>query len=99
MSTLDQDTVRHALQRLEGWQLEDQAIVREWRFASFRDAIDFLNEVADLADEADHHPDLWNSYATVRVRLTSHDVGGVSQRDLDLAARIDEVARQAATGT
>jgi 4a-hydroxytetrahydrobiopterin dehydratase len=92
MATLDHDTVRHALEGLEGWQLEDDAIVREWRFASFRDAIAFINRVADLADEADHHPDLWNSYATVRIRLTSHDVGGVSRRDLDLAASIDEVA-------
>jgi 4a-hydroxytetrahydrobiopterin dehydratase len=92
MATLDHDTVRHALEGLEGWQLEDDAIVREWRFASFRDAIAFINRVADLVGEADHHPDLWNSYATVRIRLTSHDVGGVSQRDLDLAARIDEVA-------
>jgi 4a-hydroxytetrahydrobiopterin dehydratase len=92
MATLDHDTVRHALERLEGWQLEDDAIVREWRFASFGAAIAFINRVAALAEEADHHPDLWNSYATVRVRLTSHDVGGVSQRDLDLAARIDGVA-------
>jgi 4a-hydroxytetrahydrobiopterin dehydratase len=91
MTTLDHDTVRDALQGLGGWQLEDDAIVREWRFESFRAAIAFLNRVADLAEEADHHPDLWNSYATVRIRLTSHDVGGVSQRDLDLAARIDQV--------
>jgi 4a-hydroxytetrahydrobiopterin dehydratase len=93
MSTLDTATVRAALADLGGWQLEDDAIVREWRFDGFRAAISFVNEVADLAEEADHHPDLWNSYATVRVRLTSHDVGGVSQRDLDLAARIDELTR------
>jgi 4a-hydroxytetrahydrobiopterin dehydratase len=92
MTTLDHDTIAHALADLEGWQLDDDAIVREWRFDGFRDAIAFIGRVADLADEADHHPELWNSYATVRIRLTSHDVGGVSQRDLDLAARIDEVA-------
>jgi 4a-hydroxytetrahydrobiopterin dehydratase len=92
MTTLDRETVRHALEGLEGWQLEDDAIVREWRFESFGAAIAFINRVAGLAEEADHHPDLWNSYATVRVRLTSHDVGGVSQRDLDLAARIDGVS-------
>jgi 4a-hydroxytetrahydrobiopterin dehydratase len=97
MATLDHDTVRHALLRLEGWQLEDAAIVREWRFPTFRAAIAFLVQVADLAEEADHHPELWNSYATVRIRLTSHDVGGVSQRDLDLAAGIDQIAREAAT--
>jgi 4a-hydroxytetrahydrobiopterin dehydratase len=92
MTTLDHDTIARALADLEGWQLDDDAIVREWRFDGFRDAIAFIGRVADLADEADHHPELWNSYATVRIRLTSHDVGGVSQRDLDLAARIDEVA-------
>jgi 4a-hydroxytetrahydrobiopterin dehydratase len=89
MATLDPATVRAALEDLEGWQLEGDAIVREWRFDGFRAAITFLNQVADLAEEVDHHPDLWNSYATVRVRLTSHDVGGVSERDLAMARRID----------
>jgi 4a-hydroxytetrahydrobiopterin dehydratase len=92
MATLDHDTVRSALEGLEGWQLEDDAIVREWRFGSFGDAIAFINRVAAIAEDVDHHPDIWNSYATVRIRLTSHDVGGVSQRDLDLAGRIDAVA-------
>jgi 4a-hydroxytetrahydrobiopterin dehydratase len=92
MTTLDHDTVRSALEGLEGWQLEDDAIVREWRFGSFGDAIAFINRVAAIAEDVDHHPDIWNSYATVRIRLTSHDVGGVSQRDLDLAGRIDAVA-------
>jgi 4a-hydroxytetrahydrobiopterin dehydratase len=92
MATLDHDTVRNALVDLEGWQLEDDAIVREWRHDSFAAAIAFINRVAAIAEEADHHPDIWNSYATVRIRLTSHDVGGVSRRDLDLAARIDAVA-------
>jgi 4a-hydroxytetrahydrobiopterin dehydratase len=92
MTTLDHDTVRRALEDLEGWRFEGDAIVREWRFDSFRAAIAFINRVAAIAEEADHHPDIWNSYATVSIRLTSHDVGGVSQRDLDAARRIDEVA-------
>jgi 4a-hydroxytetrahydrobiopterin dehydratase len=73
--------------------------VREWRHESFGAAIAFINRVAEIAEDADHHPDIWNSYATVRIRLTSHDVGGVSQRDLDLAGRIDAARRQPLTCT
>jgi 4a-hydroxytetrahydrobiopterin dehydratase len=91
MSTLEPDTIRAALADLDGWELGDGEIVRELRFDGFRAAIDFINRVADLADEANHHPELTNVYSRVRVALSSHDVGGVTDRDLDLARAIDEV--------
>lgn len=89
MDTLDTTTIRTALADLDGWQLDDDAIRRELTFDGFRDAIDFIVRIADLADEANHHPELTNVYNRVEVVLTSHDVGGVTQRDLDLAAAID----------
>jgi 4a-hydroxytetrahydrobiopterin dehydratase len=91
MSTLDTDTIRERLADLDGWELDDDHITRGWTFADFRSAIGFINRVADLADQADHHPDLHNSYTSVRISLTTHSEGGVTERDLDLAARIDEV--------
>lgn len=91
MSTLDTDTIRERLANLDGWELDGNQIVREWTFADFRAAVDFINRVADLADDAEHHPDLYNSYTTVRIGLTSHSEGGVTDKDLALAARIDSV--------
>ena len=91
MSTFDTDTIRERLADLDGWEHEDDHITREWTFPDFRSAIGFINRVADLADQADHHPDLYNSYTSVRISLTTHSEGGVTGRDLDLAARIDEV--------
>lgn len=92
MSTLDHDAVRARLADLDGWELAGDAIRREFTFDGFRDAIDFINRVADLADEADHHPELTNVYASVTIVLTSHDAGGVTEKDLALAAAIDQVA-------
>ncbi len=89
MGTLDETTVRTALADLDGWESTGDAIRRELTFDGFRDAIDFIVRIADLADEADHHPELRNVYNNVEVVLTSHDAGGITQRDLDLAAAID----------
>lgn len=89
MDTLDATTIRTALADLDGWELDGDAIRRELTFDGFRDAIDFIVRIADLADEANHHPELTNVYNRVEVVLTSHDAGGVTQRDLDLAAAID----------
>lgn len=92
MSTLDTDTIRERLRALDGWELQGDQIRRELRFDTFMDAVGFINRVAELADEANHHPDLHNSYTSVTVSLTTHSEGGVTERDLDLAARIDGVA-------
>jgi 4a-hydroxytetrahydrobiopterin dehydratase len=91
MSLLDHDTVRAALAELDGWELEADAIRRELQFEGFREAIAFINRVADLADAADHHPELTNVYSTVTIVLTTHDAGGVTAKDLDLARAIDAV--------
>jgi 4a-hydroxytetrahydrobiopterin dehydratase len=91
MSLLDHDTVHDALAELDGWELDGNAIRRELRFDGFRDAIAFINRVADLADAADHHPELTNVYANVTIVLTTHDAGGVTEKDLDLARAIDAV--------
>jgi 4a-hydroxytetrahydrobiopterin dehydratase len=88
----DDATVERELRTLDGdWGRDGDALVRELEFAGFREAIDFIVRVADLAEEADHHPELTNVYARVTVRLTSHDVGGITDRDLRLARAIDGV--------
>jgi 4a-hydroxytetrahydrobiopterin dehydratase len=86
---LEDAEVDQVLRALDGWQRDGDALVRELTFPSFRDAIDFVVRVADLAEEADHHPELTNVYDRVTVRLTSHDVGAITDRDADLARAID----------
>lgn len=88
MPLLEPDAIDDALERLDGWTRDGAEIARTFRCDDFAKAIAFINRIAELADEADHHPELRNIYDTVEVRLTSHDAGGVTERDLDLARSI-----------
>jgi 4a-hydroxytetrahydrobiopterin dehydratase len=96
MDILDGATIDAELQALDGWQHEGDAIVRQLRLPTFRAAIDLIVRIADLADAADHHPELTNVYWNLGIRLTTHDAGGVTRRDLELAREIDVVVAEAA---
>ena len=91
MDILDDATIDRELAGLDGWRREDGAILRDLRFESFMAAIAFIDRVAVVAEEADHHPELTNVYWNVGIRLTTHDAGGVTERDLALARAIDAV--------
>lgn len=75
------------------WRREGDAIVREWELEDFSQAMELVNRVADAAEAANHHPDIhlhgWNK---VRLELSTHSEGGLTQGDFDMAARIDELA-------
>ena len=75
-----------------GWSREQNrdAITREFIFPDFNRAFAFMTQVALAAEKADHHPEWFNVYNKVRVTLTTHDAGGVTQKDLDLARFADE---------
>ena len=75
-----------------GWELVDGALHRELVFADFVEAFGFMSSVALVAQGLDHHPDWSNSWNRVVVDLSSHDVGRVTERDVQLARRIDELA-------
>lgn len=83
--------VQRAIVELPEWRVEDGKLVREWKFADFSAAFGFLSRVALLAEKSNHHPEIFNSYANVRLELVSHDAGGVTQRDLDMAKAIGEL--------
>lgn len=95
MTLLDPAAVDAALAGLDGWRREGDALVRDLRFASFMAAIRFITRVADLAEAADHHPELSNVYWNVGIRLTTHDAGGITDRDVALARAIDGVVAEA----
>jgi 4a-hydroxytetrahydrobiopterin dehydratase len=92
MDTLDTTTIDAALTELQGWERDGDTIRREYQLEGFREAIDLIVRIADLADAANHHPELTNVYSKLTVVLTTHDAGGITQKDLDLAAAIEAVA-------
>jgi 4a-hydroxytetrahydrobiopterin dehydratase len=95
MTDLDATALVAALRQLPGWAQEGKALVRTFRRRDWRDAIALVNAVADEAERRDHHPDISISgYRNVTFRLTSHDSGGITKRDINLAKRIDELAAQ-----
>lgn len=90
-----QIAVETALESLPLWQKADEArpaIKRELRFADFNTAFGFMARVAIEAEKSDHHPEWFNVYNRVEILLTTHDAGGVTERDLKLAAFIDAAA-------
>ena len=89
---LPEDELSAALKKLPEWELEGTAICRSIEFEEFMDAIDFVNLVAEVAEDAQHHPEIDIRHAKVDLRLTTHDVGGVTELDLELAQRIDHLA-------
>ena len=92
MAKLSPDEIHSALQQLPEWQLSGSAITRTFEFSDFMQAMDFVNQVARAAEEANHHPDITINYNKVTMQLSSHDSGGVTQRDVRMAARISEIA-------
>ncbi len=81
--------IRDRLREVPRWTRARNAISRTWTFDDFRPALAFINRVGGLAEAANHHPDIYNSWATVRLTLTTHDAGGLTVRDFDLAKAID----------
>lgn len=81
-----------AAKNLANWTLLEGRLRREFVFADFSAAFAFMTRVALAAEKANHHPDWSNSWSKVVIELTSHDVGGLTQRDFDLALAIDELA-------
>lgn len=72
-----------------GWKFRDDSLRKTYQLPGFRDSIVFVNRIATIADELDHHPDILVRYDRVTLTLWSHDAGGVTKRDLALADRID----------
>lgn len=85
------DVLRAALSRSSEWELEGECIVRGWEFEGFGEAMAFVNAVADVAELANHHPDILIRYNKVKLMLSTHELGGVTEADLEMAGRIDRL--------
>jgi 4a-hydroxytetrahydrobiopterin dehydratase len=83
--------IEEALRSLPSWSRDGNAISREFKFGSFREAISFIVRISFEAEQRDHHPELANVYNRVTVRLSTHDAGGITEKDFDLARAIDAI--------
>ena len=92
MARLSEDEITAGLAGLPGWERRDDEIQKTFELASFPDAVAFVTRVGFLAEKANHHPDLDVRWRKVRVGLSTHDEGGITDRDLGLAGEIESVA-------
>lgn len=95
-ATLTVRQLTAALKTLSGWKHSAGAIQKEFKFADFSAAFAFMVRVALAAEKRNHHPDWSNSYNRVEVRLSTHDAGGVTALDIELAAEMDRLAGEIA---
>jgi 4a-hydroxytetrahydrobiopterin dehydratase len=92
MSTLSATEIESHLKLRPDWKIEHGELVRTFKFETFREAISFVGKVADVAEEAGHHPDIDIRYNRVKLALVSHDAGGLTGKDFAIAAGADKVA-------
>lgn len=88
---LPEPEIAKRLQGVPAWTRQGARIERTWTFTGFAEALAFINRVGELAEKADHHPDIENSWNRVTLRLTTHDRGGLTALDFDLAKAIDDL--------
>jgi 4a-hydroxytetrahydrobiopterin dehydratase len=91
ITRLADEDVQILLKEIPSWTRKDDAIEREFKFKDFREAMQFVNRVADVANKEDHHPDIHIYYNKVHIVLSTHKVKGLSKNDFIVAAKIDEL--------
>lgn len=91
MPALSSAEIEKALIRLPDWQLNNALLSRTFNFTDFREAMSFVNSVAAVAERAGHHPDIDIRYNKVKLALTSHDAGEITEKDFALAAEIGSI--------
>ena len=91
MAALSDNEIRSKLVSVPDWQIESGELVRTFLFKDFRASLAFVNKVGEAAEQAGHHPDIDIRYNRVRLALVTHDAGGITEKDFDLAARADKL--------
>ena len=88
MTKLEPNELAQALLDAPGWDLSNGKLEREWTFPDFVQAMTFVNNVAQIAESAGHHPDIDIRYNKVKLGLVTHDAGGITHKDVEMAARL-----------
>ena len=89
MEQFSEDKIKQTLTDYEGWEYNENAIHTSLEFDNFKDAFSVMTRIAFEAEKMNHHPDWTNVYNTLQISLSTHDAGGVTQKDFDLAKIID----------
>ncbi len=89
---LTEDEIQQHLPKLPGWTRQGETISKTYQFKDFSHALDFVNQVGQTAEAVQHHPDIDIRYSKVTLALTTHDSGGLTQKDINLAAACDDFA-------
>ena len=93
MSVLSDEDVQTRLSELgDGWEKYGNSLRREFKFDDFSGAVDFINRLTPIANEMNHHPDVFLSWGLARVSLISHSEHGITEKDFDLAKKLDALA-------
>ncbi len=87
---LKSERVQQKMLTIPGWELQDDSITRTYKLPSFRSALAFVQLVGELAEAADHHPDIDIRYSKVQLVLSTHSAGGLTEKDFELAGQIDQ---------
>ena len=82
-----------AVKSLKGWAFQDNGISKKFVFADFVEAFSFVTKVALFSEKMDHHPEWSNVYNKVQIRLSTHDAGGVTQKDIEFAEKIEGIKK------
>lgn len=88
---ISEDEIEELSRKVPEWEVEGKCLTRTFEFEDFNEAMEFVGLVADIAEEAQHHPDIDIRYDTVLLSLTTHEVKGLTEDDFELAGRIDNL--------
>ena len=91
VALLSKEDIRERAKKMEGWTYQENALHKKYTFESFLPGIQFVNKIAEAAENAGHHPDITINYNVVGISLSTHSAGGVTEKDFDLAGRIDQI--------
>ena len=92
MAVLSPDKINSKLDELDGWNFKDEQICKEYELSNFKDALDFVNKVGEAAEVLNHHPDIFiHSWNKVKITISTHSEGGVTEKDFILAHRIEKL--------
>jgi 4a-hydroxytetrahydrobiopterin dehydratase len=91
MKKLSEQEINKHLESLDDWMLDGDAIKREMIFKDFSEAMDFINMIAVIAENHNHHPEIYNVYNRVTLRFNTHDAGGITEKDISIAKEINKL--------
>ena len=88
---LNPESIKQLAKELPDWEISDNRLIRKWHFKNFVESFGFITKVALVAESMNHHPNWKNTYADVYIELTTHDLGGLSTKDVELAIAINKL--------